>query len=58
MSQYTRILHIIDRSHFPDPRDTSEDGILAVGGVLEPDLLWMHTYMGFSRGLMWILLRL
>ena len=39
MSQYTRILHVIDRSQFPDPRDTDENGILAVGGVLEPDLL-------------------
>ncbi len=39
MSQYTTILHYIDRSRFPDPRDTTEEGVLAVGGDLGPELL-------------------
>lgn len=39
MSHYTTILHYIDRSQFPDPRNTDEDGIVALGGVMEPEQL-------------------
>ncbi|MBQ9455349.1 MAG: leucyl/phenylalanyl-tRNA--protein transferase [Thermoguttaceae bacterium] len=39
MNQHEAILYYLDRSRFPDPRESFEDGLLATGGGTDPDTL-------------------
>jgi len=39
MTQHDAILYYLDRSRFPDPRDSNEEGMLAAGGIVDPDWL-------------------
>ena len=39
MDQHEAILYYLNRSRFPDPRTSTEDGLVAVDGKVDPDTL-------------------